>query len=44
MRSAIQLISSPVELMEAEGVGHDLGRNHAALAQKIVDQWLVMRR
>ena len=31
MRSAIQLIPAPVELMEAEGVGHDLGRNHAAL-------------
>jgi hypothetical protein len=39
MRSAIQLIPGPVDLLEAEGVGHDLGRNHAALAQKIVDQW-----
>ena len=37
MRSAIQLISSPVELMEAEGVGHDLGRKHAELARKIVE-------
>jgi uncharacterized protein len=39
MRKAIKLIPGPVELMEAEGVGHDLGRNHAALVQKIVDQW-----
>jgi uncharacterized protein len=39
MRSAIHLIPAPVELMEAEGAGHDLGRNHAALAQKIVDYW-----
>ncbi len=39
MRSAIQLIPAPVELLEAEGVGHDLGRNHGALAQKIVDHW-----
>jgi hypothetical protein len=35
MRSAIQLIPAPVRLMEAEGAGHDLGRNHAALADKI---------
>ena len=44
MRSAIQLIPAPVQLMEAEGAGHDLGRNHAALAQRIVDQWSLMRR
>jgi uncharacterized protein len=39
MRTAIQLIPAAVELMEVEGAGHDLGRNHAALAQRIVDQW-----
>jgi predicted alpha/beta-hydrolase family hydrolase len=39
MRSAIKLIPAPVELLEVEGAGHDLGRNHAALAQRIVDQW-----
>jgi predicted alpha/beta-hydrolase family hydrolase len=39
LRSAIQLIPAPVELMEVDGAGHDLGRNHAALAQRIVDQW-----
>jgi uncharacterized protein len=37
MRSAIQLIPAPAELMEIEGAGHDLGRDHAALAQKIVE-------
>jgi uncharacterized protein len=36
MRSAIKLIPAPVTLIEAEGAGHDLGRNHAALAQRIV--------
>ncbi len=44
MRSAIQLIPAPVQLMEVEGAGHDLGRDHAALAQRIVDQWSLMRR
>jgi predicted alpha/beta-hydrolase family hydrolase len=44
MRNAIQLISAPVRLIEVEGVGHDLGRNHAALARRIVDQWELMRR
>jgi uncharacterized protein len=44
MRSAIKLIPAPVELLEIEGAGHDLGRNHAALAKRIVDQWTVMRR
>jgi len=48
MRSAIQLIPAAVELMEIEGAGHDLGRDHAALAQRIVgafNQWaLPMRR
>jgi uncharacterized protein len=40
MRSAIQLIPAPVQLMEAEGAGHDLGRNHAALAARIVQEFL----
>ena len=44
MRKAIKLIPGLVELMEAEGVGHDLGRKHEALVQKIVNQWAVMRR
>ena len=44
MRAAIQLIPASVMLIEAEGAGHDLGRNHAALVQRIVDQWELMRR
>jgi uncharacterized protein len=40
MRNAIQLIPAPVKLIEAEGVGHDLGRNPAALALKIVPAFL----
>jgi predicted alpha/beta-hydrolase family hydrolase len=44
MRSAIQLIPAPVKLLEVEGAGHDLGRDHAALARRIVDQWALIRR
>jgi len=47
MRSAIALIPAPVELLEVEGAGHDLGRNPAALAQRIVeafDQWAALMR
>jgi uncharacterized protein len=40
MRKAIQLIPAPVSLIEAEGAGHDLGRDHAALASKIVRAFL----
>lgn len=40
MRSAIKLIPAPVELLEVEEAGHDLGRNHAALAQRIVSSFL----
>jgi uncharacterized protein len=43
MRSAIQLIPAPVKLIEVEGAGHDLGRDHAALARRIVDQWALIR-
>ncbi len=41
LRGAIKLIPAPVELMEIEGAGHDLGRNHAAVAKRIVDQWAI---
>ncbi len=41
MRSAVKLIPAPVELLEVEGAGHDLGRNHAAVAKRIVDQWAI---
>jgi uncharacterized protein len=40
MRSAIQLIPAPVALLEVEGAGHDLGRNHAGLAFKIVQAFV----
>ena len=40
MRSAIRLIPAQVRLMEVEGAGHDLGRNHAALADKIAAAFL----
>ena len=40
MRRALRLITAPVKLMEVEGVGHDLGRNHAALADKIAAAFL----
>jgi predicted alpha/beta-hydrolase family hydrolase len=44
MRKAIELIPAQVTFMEAEGVGHDLGRNHAAMAQRIVAQWAAAMR
>ena len=40
IRNALKLIPSPVQLLEIEGAGHDLGRDHAALARRIVDYWL----
>jgi uncharacterized protein len=40
MRSAIRLITAPVKLIEVEGAGHDLGRNHAALAGRIAQEFL----
>jgi len=36
LTSAIALIPAPVQLLEIEGAGHDLGRNHAATAARIV--------
>jgi predicted alpha/beta-hydrolase family hydrolase len=44
MRSAIKLIPAPVMLMEAEGVGHDLGRDHAGLAERIAAAFLELNR
>jgi uncharacterized protein len=35
LRNAIALIPAHVQLLEIEGAGHDLGRNHAAVATKI---------
>jgi uncharacterized protein len=39
MKSAIALIPAPVELLEMEGVGHDLGRDHKAVAARIVSSF-----
>jgi uncharacterized protein len=40
LKSAVALIPASVQLLEIEGVGHDLGRNHAASAQKVVQAFL----
>lgn len=44
MRKAIQLIPAPVQLLEIEGAGHDLGRDHAALADRIAKAFLGLNR
>ena len=36
LKTAIDLIPAETALLEIEGAGHDLGRNHAAVAAKIV--------
>jgi hypothetical protein len=41
--SAIALIPAPVRLLEIDGAGHDLGRNHAAVAAKIVSAFLALK-
>lgn len=35
LNNAIKLIPATVRLLEIDGAGHDLGRNHAATAEKI---------
>jgi predicted alpha/beta-hydrolase family hydrolase len=40
LRSAIALIPALVQLLEIEGAGHDLGRNHAAVAARIASSLL----
>lgn len=40
MRSAIALIPVPVQLLEIERAGHDLGRDRTSLAAKIVAAFL----
>jgi uncharacterized protein len=37
---AIPLIPAPVEMLEIDGVGHDLGRNHAEVAATITQSFL----
>jgi hypothetical protein len=40
MKTALSLIPAPVQLLEVEGAGHDLGRNHSMLVPKIVSSFL----
>jgi predicted alpha/beta-hydrolase family hydrolase len=40
LNSAIALIPVPAHLLEIEGAGHDLGRNHAAVAARIASSFL----
>ena len=40
LNSAIALIPARVKLLEIEGAGHDLGRNHAAVAARIAGAFL----
>ena len=39
MKQAIALIPASTKLLAIEGSGHDLGRDHAAVAARIVDAW-----
>jgi uncharacterized protein len=40
LKNAMALIPAPVNLLAVEGAGHDLGRNHPALAARIASSWL----
>jgi uncharacterized protein len=40
LRDAIALIPAQAKLLEIEGAGHDLGRNHAAVAETIAGAFL----
>jgi hypothetical protein len=40
LKSAIALIPAPVQLLDIDGAGHDLGRDHAAVAARIVSAFL----
>jgi predicted alpha/beta-hydrolase family hydrolase len=44
LKTALPLIPAPTQLLEMEGVGHDLGRNHAAAAARIVTAALEFNR
>jgi predicted alpha/beta-hydrolase family hydrolase len=43
MKSAIPLIPAPVQLLEIEGVGHDLGRDRETVAAKIAAAFTALR-
>lgn len=40
LKTALKLISAPAQLLEIEGAGHDLGRNPAAVAARVVSAFL----
>ena len=40
LKSAMALIPAPVKLLEIDGAGHDLGRDRAGLAERIVSEFL----
>ncbi len=40
LKNAVALIPAHVNLLEIEGAGHDLGKNHAELAARIVQAFL----
>jgi uncharacterized protein len=40
LKSAIALIPAPVQLLEIQGAGHDLGRDHSSVAAKIALSFL----
>jgi predicted alpha/beta-hydrolase family hydrolase len=44
LKSAMALIPAPVKLLEIDGAGHDLGRDCAGLAAKIVSGFLDWRK
>jgi predicted alpha/beta-hydrolase family hydrolase len=41
-QNAIKLIPAPMQMLEIEGAGHDLGRNHATTAAKIMQSFLAL--
>jgi uncharacterized protein len=41
-QAAIKLMPAPVEMLEIEGAGHDLGRSHAAAATRITQSFLAL--
>ncbi len=40
MQAALRLVPAPAELLTIEGAGHDLGRNHEAVAQRALAAFL----
>jgi uncharacterized protein len=40
LKAAMALIPAPARLLEIEGAGHDLGRNHTAVAARVVSAFL----